>query len=40
MGFTKSAIPGLIVGVVLLFLFLNMMKKRQARMNMVANAEA
>lgn len=39
-GFTKSAIPGLIVGVVLLFLFLNMMKKRQARMNMVANAEA
>ena len=34
-GFTKSAIPGLIVGVVLLFLFLNMMKKRQARMNMV-----
>ena len=39
-GFTKSAIPGLIIGVVLLFLFLNMMKKRQARMNMVANAEA
>lgn len=39
-GFTKSAIPGLVVGVVLLFLFLNMMKKRQARMNMVANAEA
>ena len=27
-------------GSVLLFLFLNMMKKRQARMNMVANAEA
>lgn len=39
-GFTKSAIPGLIVGLVILFAFLNFMKKRQMRKDAVARAEA